>query len=58
MALEANYNISQTAIDHVMSSTCTLLDAQFDYLKRQLKEALKSRNFATDVMVSITVNTC
>ncbi|CAC5401623.1 RNF166 [Mytilus coruscus] len=56
MALEANYNISRTAIDHVISSTCTLLDAQLDYSKRQQKEALELRNIDPDVVDSINVS--
>lgn len=56
MSLEAKYNLTQTAIDHVISSTCTLLDAQLDYFKRQLKTELESRNIATDVVNSIDMS--
>ena len=41
MSLEACRNVSQTAIDHIVSSTCTLLDTQLDFVKRQLKEKLQ-----------------
>ena len=39
MTLVAKYNVSQTAIDNLVSSTSILLNAQLDHLKNKLLES-------------------
>ena len=56
MSLEAKHNISQTAVDHIVSSTSILLNAQLDHFKAKLKQELQSRNINSDFIDGIDIH--
>ena len=56
MSLEARHNLTQTAIDAVVSSTSILLEEHMNSFKSQLKRKLEERNINGNVVDDISIN--
>ncbi|CAC5412729.1 unnamed protein product [Mytilus coruscus] len=56
MSLEAKYNVSQIAIDNIVSSTSILLDAQLHHFKQLIVQELELRNINTEFVDHINID--
>ena len=57
LSLETKHNMSQSAIDNVVSTANLLVESHIDDFKRQIQSKLESLNIEPDIVDSIDVNT-